>query len=58
MALLLLFAVERLGLILLLLLFLSFCPSSPVVLKLKFDENSLVVVVLGINCCVFLCRDS
>lgn len=57
MALLLLFAVERLGLTLLLLLFLSFCLSSPV-LKLKFDENTSVVVVLGINFCVFLCRDS
>lgn len=57
MALLLLFAVERLGLTLLLLSFLSFCLSSPV-LKLKFDENTSVVVVLGINFCVFLCRDS
>lgn len=57
MALLLLFAVERLGLTLLLLLFLSFYLSSPV-LKLKFDENTSVVVVLGINFCVFLCRDS
>ena len=57
MALFLLFAVERLGLILLLLLFLSFCLSSPV-LKLKFDENSLVVVVLGIDFCEFLCGDS
>lgn len=32
--------------------------SSLVVIKLKFDENSSVVIVLGVNFCVFLCRNS